>query len=189
MSKKNKRTIACICVIAGALAIIGGIVLEIFISDDTNKNSDNKKHQPEKVEICKSIDYKEKTTFVLNSYDEMIKDKKPILLTSDENFYNELSAFEMSEGIEENFNFTENDYLFYFMSDNKNCSRSKYLTNYTFENNILNIEFTNSEFNISECNNEIFYAYVLAFDKNTINLENLTINVTNKEDPFKDCYK
>lgn len=185
--KKNKK-IAYILIIIGAIAITTGIILDNFILKDENSKNINA-HQKEKVEPCKSIDYNEKASFVFTSYDIAAKDKKPILLTEIDDFYAEMNSFEISDDIESTLNFDTYDYLIYFKNDDKNCSRTKYLTNYTLNNNNLIIEFTNSEFNNSKCNQEVFYAYGIPLEKNKFNLETSTIDINNLEDPFKDCYK
>lgn len=188
MKKNKNKTIATIIVIIGALAITGGVIINKFFP--TAEKESNIDHQPTKVETCKSIAYDEKNVFLAKRYLTSDEEKKLKykLITSNDEFYTELSTFEYNDE-DLVLDFDKYDYLIYYLYDGNNCVNSKYLTNYTLEANTLNIEFTTSEFNKEVCLNEVVYGYGIAIEKNTFVPNTTRVEVTNKEDPFKDCYK
>ena len=75
------------------------------------------------------------------------------------------------------------------MYEDESCSRLNYLTNYSLESNTLNIEFTKSELDKTKCEEANVYGYGIAIEKDKFVEGKTKVEVTNKEDPYKDCYK
>ena len=185
---KKTKLYATIAVIVGEILTTTSILVNKYGKEKEKDSGIN--HEPAEVDKCKSISLEEKNTFIIKKAATTEEDKKSSykLLTIDEDFSNLLNEYEQNNE-ELQLNFTNYDYLVYFMYENNTCDKTNYLTDYNLNGNALNIEFTKSEFNKAECDEESVYGYGIAIEKNKFVEGQTNIEIINKEDPFKDCYK
>lgn len=185
--KKNKRNLISGIMVFGGLIILGaGVVIN---SLPNKEEGSSVSHEPPKVDKCKSISYDQKQELLMYRYlsegEEKVLEYQ-LIKTNEE--FNELLLEYEYDSEELNLDFSTYDYLIYFVYDN-NCNNSKYLTDYKLEGNTLSIELTNSEFNKEQCSSKKVYGYVIKIEKDKFISGTSKVEITNKEDPFKDCYK
>lgn len=180
--KKNK-TIGGILVIVGGLLAIAGIFLPNFLPDKKL----NKKNHVEEQDICKEVKHEEKTKIVAEMYTDNEVNYQYKLATNAIEFEEYIDGF--SYDLEEvSLDFSSYDYLIYYVNNKKLCNRNDYLTHFEAYNNVVRLELTKNDFNTTECDYFTTYAHVLEIEKGILE-KNVVVNVTNKDDPQKDCYK
>lgn len=185
---KKTKLFAVIAVILGGLLTSAGILVNTFMPEKEKGNEVD--HKPVEVEKCKSISLDEKNTFIIRKYAATKNDVETSykLLKTEEDYFNLLMVYEQSDE-ELQLDFGAYDYLVYFKFEEKACNKTNYLTNYSLDGNKLNLEFTKYEFNKTECSDSKVYGYGIAIEKDKFIEGQTKVEVTNKEDPFKECYK
>lgn len=185
---KKTKLFATIAVILGGLLTSAGILVNAFMPSEENESGEN--HEPIKVEKCKTINLEEKNTFIISKYalSETEKESSYKLLKNEEDYSSVTFGYEQKNE-ELQLDFSNYDYLVYFLYEEKTCEKTNYLTDYNLSGNKLNIEFTKYEFNKAECSENIIYGYGIAIEKDKYVEGQTKVETTNKEDPFKECYE
>lgn len=181
--KKNKN-IASIFVIIGGVLVIAGIVVKNFVPE---KEKEYKSHVVEEKDLCEQTLYEEKTKIIAVKYSDIKENYEYKLATNQFEFDEYISDYEY-ELEDVYFDHSNYDYLIYYIDDGNLCNKSKLLTNYSINNNIIELEFTKNELNQTTCNYNIKYAYVLEIEKYQLSGD-FIVKTTTKEDPYKECYK
>ena len=166
---KKTKLFATIAVILGGLLTSAGILVNAFMPSEENESGEN--HEPIKVEKCKTE-----------------KESSYKLLKNEEDYSSVTFGYEQKNE-ELQLDFSNYDYLVYFLYEEKTCEKTNYLTDYNLSGNKLNIEFTKYEFNKAECSENIIYGYGIAIEKDKYVEGQTKVETTNKEDPFKECYE
>ena len=185
---KKTKLFAVIAVILGGVSISAGILINAFAGKEENKSGAN--HEPTKIEKCKTLSLEEKNTFIISKYalSEIDKEYDYKLLKNEEDYSNITYSYEQNNE-ELELDFSNYDYLVYFIYEEQICEKTNYLTDYNLSGNKLNIEFTKYEFNKTECSENTIFGYGIAIEKDKYIEGQTKIEITNKEDPFKECYE